>query len=70
MNLVRVRVRVKYFLRRFNPYVAIYIRIHHHHHHHEPDARVEEVKLKSRQATGPSWPDNTSSSRPVCRDHT
>ena len=30
-----------------------------------PDAKVEVIWLKSRHAIGPSWPDRTSSSRPV-----
>mmetsp|Transcript_12709 Transcript_12709/g.12352 ORF Transcript_12709/g.12352 Transcript_12709/m.12352 type:complete len:247 (+) Transcript_12709:1290-2030(+) len=37
---------------------------------HDPDARVEEVRLKSKHAMGPSWPERISNNRPVCKDHT
>ena len=30
-----------------------------------PEARVEVVRLKSRQAIGPSWPERTSKRRPM-----
>ena len=37
---------------------------------HDPDASIASVGLNAKLETGPSWPASTSSSLPVCIDHT